>query len=99
MICYQSMYRTLNEFPGLNVQLFSGFFDFFLKVPGDGAGEMYLCLLEVILHYVSGEEVVEATDKQGLDFRLFPMVGEERGEACQKAVGLRLAIHFVNDLG
>ena len=97
MICCQSMYRTFNEFAGLNVQFFSCFFHFFLKVPGDGAGEMYRCLLKIVLHHISSEEITETSNQQGMDFGFLPMSGEERSKTRQKTVGLRLAIYLVDD--
>ena len=71
MILYQSIYRTFDEFPCSDVQCICSFLHFFLKIPGDGTGEMHFTKRVVVLHDIPLEEIRKTRNQQCADSRFF----------------------------
>lgn len=95
----ESFERSLKDIPDFVAVLMGGFPKFFLIVMGNAADKMdgiFFCG-PVDAGDVSLEELAEAVDEEVMDGCFFSMAGTEGGEACQKAVGEWLSVHFLND--
>ena len=67
---------------------------------GYGTDEVYfLVLIVFILHDVAFEERLETVQYQGVHTRFTQVLCQERRQACQKAVGKRLTVDTVDDVG
>lgn len=95
----QPFHRALHNLADGDSRFLCGFLQYFSVIIGDRTDEMCRILCVVILHHVSLQKSDEAVEYQSVDARLFQMLCDERGEACQKTVGERRAIDSVNDFG
>ena len=99
MVGFESFQRRAQDAADRQAQGVGGFPNFLLKIVGDGAREMQGTVPEGIGTDVPAEKIGEAFPEQGLYFRSLTMLAQERGQTRQEAVGQRLSVNFLQDIG